>query len=51
MFDPPDDPDSAGDREITLCPFCGAYSPRSCDLIGDAGSCAWEEMDDAGVND
>lgn len=30
----------------TLCPFCGAYSKRSCDLIEDAGFCAWEEMDD-----
>lgn len=29
-----------------LCPFCGAYSPRSCDLIDDAGYCAWEEMED-----
>jgi hypothetical protein len=30
-----------------LCPFCGAYSTRSCDLIDDAGQCPWEEMDEA----
>ena len=28
-----------------LCPFCGAYSPRSCDLSEDAGVCAWEESE------
>ena len=27
-----------------LCPFCGAYSPRSCELIDDAGYCAWQEL-------
>ena len=30
-----------------LCPFCGAYSSRSCDLIEDAGHCPWEEIEDA----
>jgi hypothetical protein len=28
-----------------LCPFCGAYSPRSCELSEDAGVCAWEESE------
>ena len=32
--------------EPTLCPFCGAYSIRSCDLFEDAGFCPWEELDD-----
>lgn len=32
-----------------LCPFCGAYSTRSCELIEDAGCCPWEEAEDAGV--
>lgn len=31
--------------DTTLCPFCGAYSTRSCDLIEDAGHCPWEEME------
>ena len=26
----------------TLCPFCGAYSPRSCELEEDTGGeCPW----------
>ena len=25
-----------------LCPFCGAYSIRSCELIDEAGCCPWE---------
>lgn len=30
-----------------LCPFCGAYSPRSCDLEEETGGfCPWEEIDD-----
>lgn len=29
-----------------LCPFCGAYSPRQCELIEDAGSCPWDEAED-----
>lgn len=33
--------------DVTLCPFCGAYSTRSCDLIEEAGTCPWEEMEDA----
>lgn len=30
---------------MSLCPFCGAYSTRQCDLIDDAGHCPWEEVD------
>jgi hypothetical protein len=30
-----------------LCPFCGAYSTRQCDLEEETGGmCPWEEMDD-----
>lgn len=28
-----------------LCPFCGAYSPRSCELEEEAGCCPWEESE------
>ena len=34
------------DDDPQLCPFCGAYSTRACDLIDDAGFCAWEELED-----
>lgn len=28
-----------------LCPFCGAYSPRNCELREETGgACPWEEM-------
>lgn len=27
----------------TLCPFCGAYSRRSCELEEEMGSCPWED--------
>lgn len=35
-------------NEPPLCPFCGAYSPRQCDLRDETGGeCPWEEiMDD-----
>ena len=27
-----------------LCPFCGAYSPRFCELLEETGGiCPWEE--------
>ena len=28
-----------------ICPFCGAYSPRSCDMDGfeETGICPWDE--------
>jgi hypothetical protein len=35
---------------MILCPFCGAYSPRSCDLIDDAGCCPWEEAEEEGLS-
>jgi hypothetical protein len=44
----PDNPQTREDvRELEpeLCPFCGAYSTRSCDLIEEAGACPWEEME------
>jgi hypothetical protein len=29
-----------------LCPFCGAYSKRSCELLEETGgSCPWEESE------
>ena len=32
-------------RREPLCPFCGAYTPRSCDLREEMGDeCAWIEM-------
>lgn len=32
------------DRSDTLCPFCGAYSPRHCELEEETmGVCPWEE--------
>ena len=31
----------------SLCPFCGAYSTRSCELDDETGgSCPWEEIQD-----
>ena len=32
-----------------LCPFCGAYGPRQCELIDDAGCCPWEEAEEEGL--
>jgi hypothetical protein len=29
----------------TLCPFCGAYSTRSCEYREMLGACAWEDID------
>lgn len=37
-------------REISLCPFCGAYSTRSCELIEEAGCCPWEEAEEEGLS-
>lgn len=32
---------------VPPCPFCGAYSPRSCELEEDTGGfCPWEEIED-----
>jgi hypothetical protein len=28
----------------SLCPFCGAYSPRQCELLEETGGfCPWED--------
>lgn len=32
--------------EDTLCPFCGAYAVRSCEMIDEMGVCPWEETRD-----
>lgn len=38
---------SATDAEKLLCEFCGAYSPRSCELRDEMnGVCPWEDSDD-----
>jgi len=30
---------------MELCPFCGAYSPRRCELEEETGGiCPWEEI-------
>lgn len=35
-----------------ICPFCGAYSTRSCELEEETdGVCPWEEMEDEGDPD
>ncbi|WP_454917354.1 hypothetical protein [Xanthobacter sediminis] len=37
---------SGGSMTATLCPFCGAYSPRSCELLEETGGiCPWEESE------
>lgn len=28
-----------------LCQFCGAYSPMSCELREEMGSCPWEDSE------
>jgi len=28
-----------------LCPWCGAYSSRSCELEEEMGSCPWEDSE------
>jgi len=33
--------------DLDLCPFCGACSPRSCDIEEETGGfCPWEELGD-----
>lgn len=32
-------------RSGSLCPFCGAYSTRSCELEEEMGVCPWEESE------
>ena len=32
------------DQDDQICPMCGAYSPRSCELLEESGGvCPWEE--------
>ncbi len=33
------------ERSDPLCPFCGAYSTRRCELEEEAGCCPWEASD------
>jgi len=43
LMTPEEDYESRGG---TLCPFCGAYSTRSCELLEETGgSCPWEESE------
>lgn len=45
-------PDDERDRKGMICPFCGAYSTRSCELEEEMdGACPWEEMEDEGDPD
>ena len=38
-------PEDERERRGELCPFCGAYSPRQCELEEESGGvCPWEEM-------
>jgi len=40
---PEEDYESRGGK---LCPFCGAYSPRQCELEEETGGCCpWEESE------
>lgn len=43
-----DDYGHNGTDESSLCPVCGAYSPRSCEMRDEAeGECPWQMMIDA----
>lgn len=43
LMTPEEDCESRGGK---LCPFCGAYSPRQCDLEEETGGvCPWEESE------
>ena len=38
---------SGGDDDEPLCPICGAYSPRSCEVLDEYdGECPWQWMMD-----
>lgn len=30
-------------RDYTMCPVCGAYSRRFCEMEDELGACPWEE--------
>lgn len=36
---------SPEDERDGPCPFCGAYSTRSCELEEETGCCPWEESE------
>jgi hypothetical protein len=43
LMTPDEDYESGGGK---LCPFCGAYSPRQCELEEESGGiCPWEESE------
>ncbi|MBZ9922733.1 hypothetical protein LB579_34325 [Mesorhizobium sp. BR1-1-7] len=43
LMTPDEDYEASGG---TLCPFCGAYSPKQCDLVEESGGiCPWEESE------
>lgn len=43
LMTPEEDYESRGGK---LCPFCGAYSTRSCELLEETGGCCpWEESE------
>jgi len=31
--------------KASLCPWCGAHSPRQCELEDEIGSCPWEDSE------
>lgn len=38
-------PDDIDDDDSPLCPVCGAYSPRQCEMLEETGGeCPWELM-------
>jgi len=44
LMTPEEDHESRGGK---ICPFCGAYSSRSCELDEETGGvCPWEESED-----
>lgn len=42
LMTPEEDYEASGGK---ICPFCGAYSTRSCELEEETGSCPWEESE------
>lgn len=41
LMTPEEDYEASGGK---ICPMCGAYSPRSCELLEETGGvCPWEE--------
>lgn len=42
LMTPEEDHESRGGK---LCPWCGAYSPRQCELEEEVGSCPWQDSE------